>query len=90
MIAAVKKIRKELFTTIENEKNVFIIDHKEDFEKYIIRLDYLNDIKSYLKQIELTKCVNEQHRESKAKGIDFSVQIITYYQNQRKIKQNGL
>ena len=71
MIAAVKKIRKELFTTIENEKNVFIIDHKEDFEKYIIRLDYLNDIKSYLKQIELTKCVNEQHRESKAKGIDF-------------------
>lgn len=71
MTAAIKKIRKEHFTTIQNEENVFIIDQKEDFEKYIIRLNYIDDIKAYVKHIELPKCVNEQHRESKSKGIDF-------------------
>lgn len=71
MTAAIKKIRKDNFTTIQDEENVFIIDQKDDFEKYIIRLGYIDDIKRYIKETELPKCVNEQHRESKSKGIDF-------------------
>lgn len=72
MTNAVHKIRADEFTRIEDEKNVIIIDNNDDFEKYIIRLDYLNDIKEYVKSIELPKCVNSQHRKSKIIEIDTS------------------
>lgn len=70
MTNTVRKIRADLFTRIEDETNVIIIDNNDDFEKYIIRLDYLDDIKEYVKSIELPKCLNDQHRDSKRLEID--------------------
>ena len=70
MTDAVKKIRKTDFTDISAESNVFIIPAKEDFEKYIVGLNYLEDIKKYVKSIELPKCVNDSHRNRKEIEID--------------------
>lgn len=70
MTAAVYKQKGATFTSIQNEQNVFIIDNTDDFEKYIIRLNYLNDIISYIKSVELPKCVNERHRQNKEDEIN--------------------
>ena len=82
MTNAVKKKRGAAFNGIENEPNVFIIDNIEDFEKYIIRLNYLDDIKKYIKSVELPKCVNDQHRAGRERGID------TMYSNQFVLTQS--
>ena len=65
MTDAVRKQKGVAFTTIQNEQNIFIIDNSEDFEKYVVRLNYLNDIINYIKSVELPKCVNDRHRQSK-------------------------
>jgi len=70
MTNAVSKIRGAAYTRIENETNIIIIDNNDDFEKYIIRVNYLDDIKKYIKSIELPKCVNELHRNQKEIEID--------------------
>jgi len=70
MTKAVKKNKGDSFIAIQNENNVFIIDNKEDFEKYIIRLDYLSDIKDFIKSEELPLCVNRKHLEIKSAEID--------------------
>jgi len=44
MSSAVKAVRGTAFSTIQNEKNVFIIDDKKDFEKYICN-SHIDDIK---------------------------------------------
>jgi len=70
MTDAVRKQKGTTFTTIQNEQNVFIIDNADDFEKYIVRLNYLNDIIYYIKSIELPKCLNDLHRQSKEAEIN--------------------
>jgi putative ATP-dependent endonuclease of OLD family len=70
MTDAVRKQKRATFTTIQNEQNVFIIDNADDFEKYIVRLNYLNDIIAYVKSVELPICVNEQHERRKEAVID--------------------
>ena len=70
MTSAVKDNKGSSFTNIKNENNIFIIDNKEDFEKYIIRLDYLLDIKNVIKAEELPKCLNIRHKNKKADEID--------------------
>ncbi|RKD92640.1 ATP-dependent nuclease [Mangrovibacterium diazotrophicum] len=70
MTAAVRKLMGTSFTNIQNEENIFIIDGNEDFEKYIVRLNFLNDIITYVKSVELPKCVNIQHRQRKEAEID--------------------
>lgn len=70
MSKAVQKSKGSSFTNINNESNVFIIDLKEDFEKYIIRLNYLEDIKDYIKSVELPNCANVSHKSRKITEID--------------------
>lgn len=70
MTNAVKKIKKADIQDIKLEPSIFIIPNNEDFEKYIVNLGYLDDIKDYVKLIELPKCVNDMHRASKEKEID--------------------
>ncbi len=70
MSKAVQKSKGSSFTNINNESNVFIIDLKEDFEKYIIRLNYLEDIKDYIKSVELPNCANGSHKSRKITEID--------------------
>ena len=47
-----------------------MIDQDDDFEKYIIRCNYLSDIKEYIKSLELPKCVNDQHKQEKKAQIE--------------------
>lgn len=87
MTDAVKKFHKNPSLDINTLENVFIIDQKEDFEKYIIRQNYLDDIKNYIKSVELPKCVNEKHRESKIREIDaYSSNIILDLSKNHKTK----
>lgn len=81
MTAAVSKLKGAAFTGIEDQQNIFIIDNNDDFEKYIVRLNYLYDIKDYIRSIELPKCVNQNHRQKKA------TEINTIYTNQYVLSQ---
>jgi putative ATP-dependent endonuclease of OLD family len=81
MTAAVQKQKGAAFTNIQNQQNVFIIANNEDFEKYIIRLNFLTDIIDYVKSIELPKCVNGQHQRAK------EAEINRIYNNQYVLDQ---
>lgn len=81
MTAAVRKQKGAAFTNIQNEPNVFIIANNEDFEKYIVRLNFLNDIIDYVKSIELPLCVNGQHRQAR------EAEINSTYTNQYVLAQ---
>ncbi|MEG1937523.1 MAG: AAA family ATPase [Akkermansia sp.] len=69
MTTAVKTIRSNCFTTIEDELNVFIIDNGDDFEKYICQTHF-EDILSFYKTQELNKCCNEQHKQAKEQELN--------------------
>lgn len=70
MSKAVEKCLGDGFSGLDQCDNIVIIDQDDDFEKYIIRCDYLSDIKDYIKSQELPKCKNDQHREKKIKEIE--------------------
>ena len=70
MSKAVEKCYGDDFHGLDKCDNVIVIDNGDDFEKYIIRCDYLSDIKEYLKSQALPQCVNDQHRQKKIKEID--------------------
>lgn len=70
MSKAVERCLGEDFSGLDHCDNVVVIDQGDDFEKYIIRCNYLSDIKEYIKLKELPKCVNEQHKQKKIKEIE--------------------
>ena len=70
MSKAIEKCFGDDFSGLDQCDNVIVIDQGDDFEKYIIRCDYLSDIKEYIKSQELPKCVNDQHKQKKIKEIE--------------------
>ena len=70
MSKAIEKCIGDDFSGLDQCDNVIVIDQGDDFEKYIIRCDYLSDIKEYIKSQELPKCVNDQHKQKKIKEIE--------------------
>ncbi len=61
MTASVQKVRGNSFTSIESEKNIFIIQDGEDFEKYICK-SYFNEIRDYYKSKVTGECDNEKKK----------------------------
>ena len=61
MTNSVKTIRGDEFTTIENEKNVFVIKDGDDFEKYICK-SHFAEIRDYYKNKVISECDNEHKK----------------------------
>jgi putative ATP-dependent endonuclease of OLD family len=66
---AIKKLKDNNALNINAQSNIFIIPDNNDFEKYIAsHKGYIKAINDYRKKIELSKCVNDKHKEAVEKS----------------------
>lgn len=68
---AVKNIRKENFTSLDDELTIFIIENGADFEKMLLNEGFVNEIENVIKEIDgengIENHIRKRHNKSKGR-----------------------